>query len=179
MSTASLELDLQDAAAQPAPAAGDFERWVAADVAGLREATELTVRLVDEDEGRELNARYGDKDYPTNVLSFPSALPEGLDLPYIGDVVICPAVVVREAAEQGKTEEAQPLLEDSYDVIRQEDEVTVVTIERMIALYDANGDDAKARLFTSMLDTTVPINIGAFEAFSGGGSVRFLRRDDR
>jgi probable rRNA maturation factor len=65
---------------------------------------EISVRIVDEDEGRELNRRYRHKDYATNVLSFPAdcaGLPK--DLPKIlGDIVICGPVVEREAAEQGK-----------------------------------------------------------------------------
>jgi len=66
---------------------------------------ELTVRIVDERESAELNARYRGKAGPTNVLSF-RAEPPAVDaddelLPY-GDVVICAEVVAREAREQGK-----------------------------------------------------------------------------
>jgi probable rRNA maturation factor len=47
------------------------------------------------------------KDYATNVLSFPADVPdEFLDIPLLGDLVICVAVVEREAAEQGKELEA-------------------------------------------------------------------------
>ncbi|MFA5940774.1 MAG: rRNA maturation RNase YbeY [Sinimarinibacterium sp.] len=57
---------------------------------------ELTIRVVDEDESRALNAGYRGKDKPTNVLSFPGS--GGL----LGDLVICAPVVAREALEQGK-----------------------------------------------------------------------------
>jgi probable rRNA maturation factor len=106
-----VELDLQDEAgdeAGPAPTAASFERWVeAARVgAGRVEPVELTVRLVTEEEGRALNQGYRGKDRPTNVLSFEADLPDDLDLPFIGDIVICPAVMAREATEQGKDPEA-------------------------------------------------------------------------
>ena len=86
------------------PAAASFRRWVAAALrgAGRRRASELSIRIVDADEGRQLNRGYRGKDYPTNVLSFPVQLPPGVDLPLIGDLVICAPVVTREAAEQGK-----------------------------------------------------------------------------
>ena len=86
------------------PAAASFRRWVEAALAGAkrRAATSLSIRLVDAAEGREFNQRYRHKDYATNVLSFPAALPRGVKLPLLGDLVICAPVVAREAAEQGK-----------------------------------------------------------------------------
>jgi probable rRNA maturation factor len=74
-------------------------RWVGAAMLG---PAEVTVRFVDEAEGRELNARYRGKDTPTNVLSFPYAPPPEM----AGDLVVCAPVVLREAAEQGKAPEA-------------------------------------------------------------------------
>ena len=63
---------------------------------------EITVRLVDEEEGRTLNRDYRGKDYATNVLSFPYD-----SEPVIcGDLVICAPVVEREAREQGKALDA-------------------------------------------------------------------------
>ena len=88
------------------PASVSFRRWVAAALAGAGHTrdTELSIRIVDSAEGRELNHQYRGKDYATNVLSFPVELPEGLDIeiPLIGDLVICAPVVAREADEQGK-----------------------------------------------------------------------------
>jgi len=86
------------------PASGSFRRWVDAAVKGARrrKGTELAIRIVDADEGQSLNLQYRGKDYATNVLSFPADLPPGLNLPLIGDLVICAPVVAREAAEQGK-----------------------------------------------------------------------------
>ena len=61
-----------------------------------REA-EVTVRYVAQAEGRRLNREYRGKDYATNVLTFAYR-----DDPLAGDVVICAAVVAREARSQGK-----------------------------------------------------------------------------
>jgi probable rRNA maturation factor len=86
------------------PAAASFRRWVEATLRGARRrsAAELSIRIVDAEEGRALNRDYRGKDYATNVLSFPAELPPGANLPLIGDLAICAPVVAREAAEQGK-----------------------------------------------------------------------------
>ncbi|MGX2968647.1 rRNA maturation RNase YbeY [Ursidibacter sp. B-7004-1] len=64
--------------------------------------TEITIRIVDEAESHELNLTYRGKDKPTNVLSFPFEVPEGIELPLLGDLVICRQVVEKEALEQQK-----------------------------------------------------------------------------
>lgn len=85
------------------PSRADFRRWLRVAEPG---AARITVRIVDEAEGRELNRDYRGKDYPTNVLTFAYGegedmpLPEGL--PLMGDLVLCRQVVEREAVEQGK-----------------------------------------------------------------------------
>lgn len=86
------------------PVRASFEAWAAAALAAARRrrATELSLRLVDADEGRALNRQYRGRDYATNVLSFPADLPPGVRLPLIGDLVICAPVVAREAREQDK-----------------------------------------------------------------------------
>ncbi|RDS85316.1 rRNA maturation RNase YbeY [Dyella psychrodurans] len=86
------------------PSARSFQRWVDAALRGARrrKAAELSIRIVDAKEGRKLNHAYRDKDYATNVLSFPAELPPGLTLPLIGDLVICAPVVARESKQQGK-----------------------------------------------------------------------------
>lgn len=99
-----LTLDIQLASnAEPVPDDAQFEAWVREALQGLREGeSELTIRIVDEDEGLELNRDYRHKDYATNVLSFPFEPPPGMELPLLGDLVICAPVVIREAAEQHK-----------------------------------------------------------------------------
>ena len=64
---------------------------------------EMTLRIVDQNEMQALNARYRDKDAPTNVLSFAQGIRDENDVLLMGDVVICADVVAREAAAQGKT----------------------------------------------------------------------------
>lgn len=78
--------------------------WVAAALAGARRrrATELSIRIVDDAEARALNRDYRNRDYATNVLSFPADLPPGITVPLIGDIVLCAPVIAREAQEQGK-----------------------------------------------------------------------------
>lgn len=77
------------------PAAAQFKRWVRT---ALRVDTSLTIRIVDEAEGRQLNAAYRGRDYATNVLTFPLTEEPML----MGDIVICAPVVAKEAVEQGK-----------------------------------------------------------------------------
>ena len=86
------------------PSAVSFRRWVEAALRGAkrRKVSELSIRIVDLDEGRSLNRDYRGKDYATNVLSFPVELPPGVASPLIGDLAICALVVLREATEQRK-----------------------------------------------------------------------------
>ena len=84
------------------PGPASFRRWAEAALAGRRPGTEVTVRLVDGAEGAALNQRYRGKAGPTNVLSFPFEAPPGVDLPLLGDLVICVPVVAEEALAQGK-----------------------------------------------------------------------------
>ncbi|MFO1495002.1 MAG: rRNA maturation RNase YbeY [Lysobacterales bacterium] len=86
------------------PARASFERWLAAaaQVARVRKPLALSVRVVDEDEGRALNRQYRHKDYATNVLSFPADPAPSGGPRFLGDLALCAPVVAREAAEQGK-----------------------------------------------------------------------------
>ncbi len=84
------------------PGVDTVQRWVEAALAGFVETAELTVRIVTRDEMQQLNRIYRHQDKPTNVLSFPFEAPPGVELPLLGDVVICAAVVEVEALEQGK-----------------------------------------------------------------------------
>lgn len=81
--------------------------WAKSALAGLVSAAELTIRIVDEADIQSLNKQYRHKDYPTNVLSFPTSIPkelrEQLDTNFIGDIIICPSVLARESDEQAKS----------------------------------------------------------------------------
>ena len=100
----SVTLDLQLACADSAglPTEADFQRWLDAAILPFQEEAEVTIRLVDEAESNQLNLTYRGKDKPTNVLSFPFECPPGVELPLLGDLIICRQVVEREAEEQGK-----------------------------------------------------------------------------
>jgi probable rRNA maturation factor len=76
-------------------------RWINAALSD-RPRAELVVRLVDEAEGRELNRQWRQRDYATNVLSFPANLPADSGIEFLGDIVLCAPVIAREAEEQGK-----------------------------------------------------------------------------
>ena len=103
----NLQVDIQSASAEPVPDEDDIRSWILAALEGRRDGdTEISVRLVDIPEMTALNESYRDKSGPTNVLSFPSDLPAELELPLLGDIVICAPVVAREAQEQAKTNEA-------------------------------------------------------------------------
>lgn len=80
-----------------------IQRWVDAALDGFDQDTEVVVRIVDEQESAELNGQYRHKPGPTNILSFPVDVPEGIELDLLGDLVICAPVLEREALEQHKT----------------------------------------------------------------------------
>ncbi len=104
MTSKRLNLSVQYACnATGLPSRPQIRAWVRAalDVDGKR-GGQITIRFVDSEEGQSLNSDYRGKDYATNVLSFPYETKPVV----AGDLVICPAVVEREAAEQRKTLEA-------------------------------------------------------------------------
>lgn len=107
-----LELDLQLASEGRHPGEAQLRRWCELALRQRTADSELTIRLVDEAEGRELNHTWRHKEHATNVLSFPAEVPDWLggipilDIPLLGDLVICVPVVEREALEQGKALEA-------------------------------------------------------------------------
>jgi len=79
-----LELDLQLASDAPHPTEEQFRQWCELALRQRTADSELTIRLVDEAEGRELNHTWRGKDYATNVLSFPADVPdELLDIPLL------------------------------------------------------------------------------------------------
>ena len=86
-----------------------FDTWTelfSKEISGL--SGEYGIRLVDEEESRQLNSDYRNKDTPTNVLSFPfeapSGMPDDYEETYLGDLVICVPLVIAEAAQQNKPE---------------------------------------------------------------------------
>ncbi len=92
----------------PAPTAPLLRRYAKHTLQDRVPAAEMTIRIVDEAEMTNLNGTYRGKYYPTNVLSFPFDMPDDveLDLPILGDLVICASVVAQEAIQQHKTVDA-------------------------------------------------------------------------
>lgn len=112
-SSMNVTIDLVDASHDnwvPEPDA--MQRWaeVLLTESGVSEDVSISMRLVEESESAQLNKTWRHRDKPTNVLSFPVTLPdevrETLASRPLGDIVICPTVVSREAAQQNKPVEA-------------------------------------------------------------------------
>ena len=72
------------------------QRWIRH---ALNADAEITVRIVDAEEGQALNLQFRKKDYATNVLTF-----DYMQEPVVvADLVICAPVIAREAQEQNKS----------------------------------------------------------------------------
>jgi probable rRNA maturation factor len=93
-------IDIQYACDQTLPVSDDMlTKWAELALHEQMSAAELTLRLVDIKEIRQLNHRYRKQDKATNVLAFPSQIPNQveLDYPLLGDVILCPAIVDGES----------------------------------------------------------------------------------
>ena len=111
-----LQVAVTDGLGRGIPAAG-LTRWLARVAPGRARGT-MTVALVSDARMRALNRRYRGKDYPTDVLSFPSQVapqkpnggPRG-SRPHLGDIAIARGVASRQArmAGHGTTEELRIL----------------------------------------------------------------------
>jgi probable rRNA maturation factor len=99
-----IDIDVQIAVdAQNIPQHGQIQQTIQTTLEHIDlYAAEMTVRIVSLEESQQLNHEYRDKNKPTNVLSFPSELPDFVPSNHIGDLVICHEVVVTEAREQQK-----------------------------------------------------------------------------
>ena len=89
-----------------APPARLIARWADAALGQRGRGCEMAVQVVSAPRMRALNRRYRGKDRPTNVLAFPVAPTPGVKPRPLGDVVICPAVLRREALAQRKSQTA-------------------------------------------------------------------------
>lgn len=104
-----VSIDLQIVTDEPLesyPTLEKMTQWAtqALETGGRKADSEITIRMVDSKEIYELNSTYRHVDKPTNILSFPFDLPEGVDdMPLLGDLVICKEVLERECKEQNKT----------------------------------------------------------------------------
>ena len=89
---------------EPIPTRDEVQSWVRATLAEINRDGEVTVRVVDEKEMRDLNFRYRKKNSTTNVLSFPfDAAGLSADATadnFLGDIIICAPIVAAEATSQ-------------------------------------------------------------------------------
>lgn len=95
-----MKVTVQQALSEPrcrVPDETAFRRWAMAIDKGTRE---VCVRIVDNQEARELNRRYRRQTYLPNVLAFPFASPLAETQDYLGDVVIAARQVIAEARER-------------------------------------------------------------------------------
>jgi len=98
-----IEVDVQYATDLPdLPDQSQLKLWAETALKDLRENAELTIRIVDEDEGTQLNEQWRKSQGPTNVLSFSHEGEAEIAPDLLGDIVICAPVVAREAKEQNK-----------------------------------------------------------------------------
>jgi len=93
-------IDIQHACEESIPVTDNtLDQWITQVLAPFQDTAELTLRFVAIDEMVRLNHTYRKQNKPTNVLAFSANLPpnHGLDIPLLGDVVICPAVLEEES----------------------------------------------------------------------------------
>jgi probable rRNA maturation factor len=79
-----------------------FQRWINTALQKHGKNSEIAIRIVDKNESAQLNKNYRHKVGPTNILSFPFDPPQGIQLPLLGDLIICAPLVVQEAKQQHK-----------------------------------------------------------------------------
>ena len=103
----ALAVEVQFAVDEPGlPGAAQLRAWAEAAWRDPGHDAEVVLRVTGEAESRRLNHDFRGRDRATNVLSFPFEAPPGVELPLLGDIIVCAAVVAREAAEQDKPLEA-------------------------------------------------------------------------
>jgi probable rRNA maturation factor len=149
-------IDIQNATNEPlAMKEDEIIRLASLALREYQKDAEITVRFVTPEEITYLNYTYRKHDKPTNVLAFPSELPAEIQLecPLLGDVIICPQVLLAESKQLNKTLDAHwslilihgilHLL--GYDHIKDDDTSVMQTIEiKLLAeLGHANPYDAE------------------------------------
>lgn len=80
-----------------------LQRWVNKALSKQMTSNQINIRLVNKKESAELNSRYRHKKGPTNILSFPFEPPPGISSAFLGDLVVCAALVNQQAKQQTKT----------------------------------------------------------------------------
>ncbi|HBI21666.1 MAG TPA: rRNA maturation RNase YbeY [Legionella sp.] len=98
-------IDIQQACNDKPPVTDAVLRhWATRTIETQSAGAEITLRFVDRDEITQLNHLYRKQNKATNVLAFPSDIPDYItqDCPFLGDVMVCPAVLHDESIALGK-----------------------------------------------------------------------------
>lgn len=103
MSEIILDLQIASEETENLPSETQIMQWLDVILPQFMDQAEITIRIVDQAESQQLNNTYRHKDKPTNVLSFPFESPIEIDVPLLGDLIICKQVVEAEAQEQHKS----------------------------------------------------------------------------
>ena len=113
------------------PKEKQFYQWVKQALLFINKQAEISLLVCDEEAARAYNQQYRGKDYATNVLSF--ELGQDLRQPekLLGDLIICPQVVEKEAKEQGK------------DLIAHYAHLTIHGVLHIAGFDHINDEDAK------------------------------------
>lgn len=98
-----LDLQIVTEEQENLPSKEQVENWLKVILSPFQDQAELTVRIVDVEESQYLNNTYRHKNKPTNVLSFPFESLIDIEVPLLGDLVICKSVVESEALQQKKS----------------------------------------------------------------------------
>lgn len=99
-------IDIQNASNKRLPLTrAQLKQLASMALQGHRDKAELTIRLVDANDMIAMNHHYRRQNKLTNVLAFPSAIPKMIELevPFLGDIIICPDVLRTESKQLHKT----------------------------------------------------------------------------
>lgn len=115
---------------------------------------ELSLVFTDDENIREINAEWRDKDKATNVLSFPAfpLEPGGMPGPMLGDIVIARETVEREALE----------LEKSF-----EDHLTHLLVHGFLHLFGYDHMDEEEAEEMESLETRILAVLGLSDPYAG------------
>jgi probable rRNA maturation factor len=99
----TIELELQIASSiKTLPHPAQFREWISMALWQRVDTAEITIRIVDEEESKQLNEQYRHKEGPTNVLSFAYDPMPGIVSRFLGDIIICAPIVEKESYEYNK-----------------------------------------------------------------------------
>ena len=152
-SKTKLKLAVQYASnAEEMPTRQQFRKWVKA---ALTREAEITLRIVDEAEGRSLNRNFRGKsrDYATNVLTFAYNEIEDKAAVLCGDIVLCAAVVEKEAQQQRK------------NLLAHYAHLTVHGVLHLLGHDHENAADAAAM---ERLETEIVMKLGYADPYNRG-----------